>query len=83
MARRKARKFTGQFKVDAVALVTGGKTVGEASKQFDVSETALRAWVRRAKVDAGNGPPNVLTTAERAELIDLRKRLKRTRSHPP
>ena len=77
MARRKARKFTAQFKADAVALVTGGKTVGEVTKEFDLSETALRAWVRRAKVDAGKGPPNVLTTAERAELIDLRKRLKR------
>jgi transposase len=33
--------------------------------------------VKRAEADAGNGPPGALTTAERAELIDLRKRLKR------
>jgi len=28
-------------------------------------------------VDAGNGPPGALTTVERAELAELRKRVKR------
>ena len=78
MTRRKRRKFTVQFKADAVRLVTaGGKTIADVTKQFDLTETALRAWVRRAELDAGNGPPGALTTAERTELIELRKRLKR------
>ena len=29
MARRKRRKFTAQFKADAVRLVTNGKTIAE------------------------------------------------------
>ena len=33
--------------------------------------------MKRAEADAGRGPPGALTTAERAELIELRKRLKR------
>lgn len=77
MARRKRRKFTAEFKADAVRLVTSGKTIAEVTKQFDLTETALREWVKRAEADAGRGPPDALTTAERAELIDLRKRLKR------
>ena len=78
MARRKRRKFTAQFKADAVGLVTtGGKTIAEVTEQFDLTETALREWVRRAEADAGRGPPDALTTAERAELIELRKRVKR------
>ncbi len=78
MARRKRRNFTEQFKADAVRLVTsGGKTIAEVRAQFDLTETALREWVRRAEADAGNAAPDALTTAERAELIDLRKRLKR------
>jgi transposase-like protein len=78
MARRKRRKFTAQFKADAVGLVTtGGKTIAEVTKEFDLTETALREWVKRAEADAGRGPPDALTTAERAELIELRKRLKR------
>jgi|HubBroStandDraft_6_1064221.scaffolds.fasta_scaffold944764_1 transposase-like protein len=78
MARRKRRKFSAQFKADAVGLVTtGGKTIAEVTAQFELTETALREWVRRAEADAGRGPPDALTTAERAELIELRKRVKR------
>jgi transposase len=33
--------------------------------------------VKRAETDAGKGPPNLLTTAERDELSELRKRVKR------
>jgi hypothetical protein len=39
-------------------------------------ETALRRWVKRAEVGPVEGRPTLATT-ERAELIDLRKRLKR------
>lgn len=78
MARRKRRKYTAQFKADAVRLVTtGGKTIAEVTKQFDLTETSLRGWLKRAEADAGRGPPDALTTAERAELIELRKRMKR------
>jgi len=77
MARRKRRNFTAEFKADAVRLVMSGKTIAEVTKQFDLTETALREWVKRAEADAGRGPSDALTTAERAELIDLRKRLKR------
>jgi len=58
-------------------VTTGAKTIAEVVKEFDLTETALREWIRRAKADDGAGPRDALTTAERAELIDLRKRLKR------
>jgi transposase-like protein len=78
MTKRKRRKFTPEFKADAVRLCTvGGKTIAEVTAQFDLTETALREWVRRAEGDAGNGPPDALTTAERTELAELRKRVKR------
>lgn len=78
MTKRKRRKFTAEFKADAVRLcMAGGKSIAEVTKQFDLTETALREWVRRAEVDAGNGPPGALTTVERAELAELRKRVKR------
>ncbi len=78
MARRKRRKFTPQFKADAVRLVrTGGKTIAAVTKEFDLTETALREWVRRAEADAAPSATGALTTAERVELLELRKRLKR------
>jgi transposase-like protein len=78
MKRRERRKFTQQFKADAVRLCTaGGKTVAEVREQFDLTDTALRRWVAQAVVDAGKGPEGALTTAERTELSELRRRVKR------
>ena len=77
MARRKRRRFTPEFKADAVRLVRGGKTIAEVTQQFDLTETTLRDWVKRADTDTGRGAPGALTTAERAELVELRRRLKR------
>jgi len=78
MARRKRRKFTDEFKADAVKLcAAGGRSVTQVAADLDLTETALREWVKRAAADAGTSPPNVLTTAERDELSELRKRVKR------
>ena len=78
MARRKRRKFTDEFKADAVKLCAArGRSVTQVASDLDLTETALREWVKRAAVDAGKNPPNVLTTAEREELSELRKRVKR------
>jgi transposase-like protein len=78
MERRKRRKFTPEFKADAVRLVTGGgKSITEVCKQFDLNETSLRAWMKQAETDAGKGSSGALTTAERVELVELRRRVKR------
>ena len=78
MVRRKRRKFTPEFKAEAVRLVrVGDRTVGQVAVDLDLTETALREWVNRADVDAGNGPPGALTTVEREELSRLRREVKR------
>jgi transposase len=78
MARRKRRKFTAEFKADAVRLCSSGsRTVAQVATDLDLTETALREWVKRAAVDAGEGPAGALTTAERDELGELRRRVKR------
>ena len=63
MTRRKRRTFTDQFKADAVQLVKSGKTIAEDTKEFDLTETALREWMRRAEADAAPNPSEALTTA--------------------
>jgi transposase len=78
MAKRKRRHFTAEFKADAVKLCEGGgRSIGQVAADLDLTETALREWVKRATTDAGKSPPSVLTTAERDELSELRKRVKR------
>ena len=72
--KRQRRKFTDEFKAGAVRLVLDeGKTVGAVARDLDLTESALRLWVERARADRGNGKPGVLTTAERDELTRLRK----------
>ncbi|MFI6476055.1 hypothetical protein ACIBL5_38205 [Streptomyces sp. NPDC050516] len=39
-----------------------------------MSVEGLRGWVKQAKADRGEGPAGALTTAEREELRQLRKR---------
>jgi transposase-like protein len=74
MAKRKRRAFTKEFKAETVRLVRdSGKSVGAVARELDLTETALREWVRQAEVDAGRGTPGALTTAEREELGRLRR----------
>ena len=71
--RRARRQFTDEFKASAVRLVLDeGKTVGAAARDLDLTETALREWVHRARANRTHGRTG-LTTAEREELTQLRK----------
>jgi transposase len=71
--RRLRRVFTDEFKAGAVRLVLDeGKTVGQVARDLDLTETALREWVNRARADRTQGRTG-LTTAEREELARLRK----------
>src|SRR5256885_17270679 len=74
MAKRKRRAFTREFKAEAVRLVReSGKSVPTVARELDLTETALRSWVRQAGIDAGRGAPGGLTTAEREGLGGLRR----------
>lgn len=77
MAKRKRRAFSADYKAEVVELIRkSGKSVGAVARELDLTETAVRAWVKQADVDAGQGPTGALTTAEREELAQLRRRVK-------
>ena len=72
--RRDRRSFTPEFKAEVVRLCKAGdRSIERVAKDLDLTETALREWVQRADIDAGNGPTGALTTDERAELARLRR----------
>ena len=71
MTERKRRRFTQEFKRDAVALVMEqGYSIAQAAQAIDVSENNLRRWKKEFEQEA-NGER--LTADERAELIRLRR----------
>ena len=76
--RRQRRSFTPEFKAEVVELVhQPGKTVGGVARELDLTETAVRAWVKQADIDDGRRSDG-LTTEERAEAR-LRKELRQAR----
>ena len=76
--RRARRSFTPEFKAEVVRLCqTGGESVGAVCERLDLTESAVRGWLRQAEVDAAGGTADALTTAEREELQRLRRDNKR------
>lgn len=77
MEKRKRRHFAPEYKAEVVRLVrTSGKSVGQVAKELDLTETAVRAWVKQLGIDEKRDPRGALTTEERAELARLRRELK-------
>ena len=69
---RRRRSFTSEFKREIVAACgRGDRSVGQVARDFDLTETAVRAWVKQADIDAGR--LDGLTSAEREELAQLRR----------
>jgi len=80
MEKRARRKFTAEYKAEVVRLVRdGGKTIRQVSRYLYMTETAFRHWFKQAGVDAGGGGAGALTTAERAELVVLRREARQLR----
>ena len=62
-----------EFRQRAVELArTGGKPVAQLAKDLGISESCLRNWMSQADTDDNGGTK--LTTAERKELSELRKK---------
>jgi transposase-like protein len=63
-----------EFRQRAVELArTGDKPVAQLAKELQISESCLRNWMAQADADDG-GRQDRLTTAEKKELTDLRRR---------
>jgi transposase len=77
---RARRSFTPEFKAEIVELCQrGDRSIGQVAGDFDLTETAVRAWVRQAETDAGSRGDGALTSAERHELSALRRENQRLR----
>ena len=77
---RGRRSFTPEFKAEIVQLCQqGDRSIGQVARDFDLTETAVREWVRQAERDAGTPGEGGLTSAERQELAALRRENQRLR----
>jgi transposase len=77
VTKRKRRRFTPEYKAEVVRLAKStGKSAHQIARELDLTETAVREWMKRAEVDAKPTPNGALTTAERDELVGLRRQVK-------
>ena len=74
----KTVRYTPEFKRQMVGLTRSGRTPASLSKEFGPSAWTIGLWVKQAARDAGSGDGG-LTSAEREELMQLRRENRRLR----
>lgn len=77
-ARRKRRKFSDEFKRDAVEIVrTSGKSIAEVARELGIYDSSLGNWARQDEINRGER--DGLSGSESHELSDLRRENARLR----
>ncbi|MFD9428079.1 MULTISPECIES: transposase [unclassified Streptomyces] len=67
------RKYPDELRERAVREVrNSGRPVAHVARDLGIHKEALRLWVPQAEADLGSRP-DLLTSAERAEIAQLRK----------
>lgn len=66
------KRYPPEFKRDVVTVARRGDlSVAEVAIDFGVAEESVRRWLKQADVD--DGIKEGLTTAEQAEVVQLRR----------
>ena len=68
--------YPEQFRREAVELVRQGRSISDVAESLGMSAQSLRNWMRQEQRDRGERDDG-LTSAEREELRELRRRVKR------
>ena len=77
MERKKRRTFTPEYKAEIVRVIrTSGKSPELVAREYELTPSAVRAWVERYEIGERKDPNGPLTTEERAELTRLRREMK-------
>jgi transposase len=71
--------YPAEFRDQMVELVQAGRTPAELSREFGVTAQSIAAWVAHAAANSGKPVrgKDVLNSAERDELMRLRRENKR------
>ncbi len=77
-AKRSRRKFSDEFKQDAVEIVrSSDRSIAEVARELGIYDSSLGNWVKQDQVDRGEREG--LTSDEQTELVELRRENARLR----
>jgi transposase-like protein len=77
-AQRPRRKFSDEFKRDAVEIVrSSDRSIAEVARELGIYDSSLGNWVKQDQVDRGEREG--LTSDEQTELVELRRENDRLR----
>lgn len=68
--------YPEEFRREAVELVRQGRSIPDVATSLGVTEQSLRNWVKRDQIERRERDDG-LTLAERQELHELRRKVKR------
>lgn len=77
--RNRKPPYPAEFRQQIIELARAGRTPAELSREFGPSAQSITNWIAQSARDAGKPLPGEegLTTAEREELVRLRRKLRR------
>jgi transposase len=67
--------YPPEFRREAVQMVRSGRTVRDVAESLGVNQQSIRNWVKQDQLDRHERDDG-LTTAEREELRELRRKLR-------
>ena len=77
-ARRTRRKFSDEFKRDAVEIVrSSGKSIAEVARELGIYDSSLGNWVRQDEINRGER--DGLSTDDKGRLSELERENARLR----
>jgi transposase len=74
MPRQKS-PYPPEFRAQIVELARSGRSLSSLAKEFEVTDTSIRNWLRQADLDQGRRHDG-LSSDEKAELARLRREVK-------
>ena len=77
-AKRPRRKFSDEFKRDAVENVnSSGKSIAQVARELGIYDSTLGNWVKQDEID--RGVRDGVSTSDREEVTELRRENARLR----
>jgi transposase len=70
--------YPAEYRARVVELARAGRTLQSLAREFSVTGTSIRNWLRQADLDEGRRKDG-LTTEEKQELVRLRRENARLR----